>query len=405
MKIALLASTFLPRIGGAELAVHNLALHLLRLGHEVTVITWWGLWQQSRHSVPYSVLPLLPRSFTHADRSRQKSGRLYFNRVVPQLLYYQWRHQFDIWNIHHAFPLGILACRDLARRGLPVVVTAHGDDVLHDLEDRYNLLHSTRIKNLMGISLCGAHRVVAISPVMRAAIEEFGVPREKIADIPNGVNVGSFSSRENRRMETRRLYRLPLDVPLILSIGRNHVQKGYDLIPATMSELMHRDAHCLWVVVGQDSELILKGVTIDLATRIRCLPPILEQNLSQSGYNHLPSESLVDLYQACDIYVLPSRVESFGIVVAEALAAGLPVVGTTGMGAPDMVTKGKGGFVVEKNNPEALADKIEILLRDNSLRERMGQYNREKAKQYDWEVVTRQYVACFEEAITAARGR
>ena len=404
MKIALLASTFLPRIGGAELAVHNLAAHLAKMGHDATVVAWWGQWREVRGAVPYPVRPLLPRSFTRATLRRLQTGQAFFNPVVPQLLFYQAIHRFDVWNIQHAFPLGVLGAAGLSRRGIPVVITPQGDDVIHDPDSQYDLLENPRVRKRMSASLCAAHRLTATSPAMRAAIESLGVAPAKVVDIPNGVGVARFAGGEDRRAETRRTLGLPSDVPLILSVGRYHAQKGYDLIPPALAELMRRNVNCLWVVVGTDSALVVKGVPPEVAARIRCLPPLLERNLQHAGYDHLPSDGLVNLYRACDLYVLPSRNEPFGMVVAEALAAGLPVVGTTGMGAPDMVTEGAGGFIVEKNSPTALAGKIEILVRDKSLRERMGCHNLEKARQYDWGVVARQYVACFEAAMAAARG-
>ena len=402
MNIALLASTFLPRIGGAELAVHNLATQLAKMGHEVAVIAWWGQWRGVRGALSYPVRPLLPRSFTRTALHRLQAGQTWINPVPPQLALYQKRFQFDVWNIQHAFPLGVLATAGLRQRGIPVVITPQGDDVILDPASQYDLLENPRLRQLMGASLCAAHRVTATSPAMRAAIEGLGVPAANIVDIPNGVSFARFAGGADRRAETRRTHGLPAETPLILSVGRNHPQKGYDLIPPALAELMRRNADCLWVIVGTDSERVLKGVPPDIAARIRCLPAMLEKDLQKSGYDHLPSDGLVDLYRACDIYALPSRNEPFGMVVAEALAAGLPVVGTTGMGAPDMVAEGAGGFVVEKNNPAALADKIEVLLKDKSLRERLGQYNREKAGQYDWNAVARQYVACFEAAIAKA---
>ena len=402
VNIALLASTFLPRIGGAELAVHNLATQLAKMGHEVAVIAWWGHWRGVRGALSYPVRPLLPRSFTRTALHRLQAGQTWINPVPPQLALYQKRFRFDVWNIQHAFPLGVLATAGLRQRGIPVVITPQGDDVIHDPGSQYDLLENPRIRQLMSTCLRAAHRVTATSPAMRAAIEGLGVPPASIVDIPNGVSVERFTGGPDRRAETRRAHGLPADVPVILSVGRNHAQKGYDLIPPTMVELMRRNADCVWVIVGMDSDLVLKGVPSDVAARIRCLPPLLEKDPRKSGYDHLPSDGLIDLYRACDIYALPSRNEPFGMVVAEALAAGLPVVGTTGMGAPDMVAEGAGGFIVEKNNPAALAAKLEVLLRDKSLCERMGRYNREKARQYDWKVVARQYVACFEAAVADA---
>lgn len=403
MKIALLASTFLPRIGGAELTAHNLAIQFGKLGHEAVVFAWWGQGRAVRKVVPYRLQYLWPRSFTHGDGQRLAAGKRILNRVVPQLLWHQWRNRFDVWNIQHAYPFGLLAAPAFRRRGIPVVVTPQGDDVIYDPASQYDFLGQPGYKARMANCLSAAHRITATSPAMRAAINALGVAPERIVDIPNGVSRQRFLAAPNRRAETRQAWDLPPDVPLLLSVGRFHAQKGYDLIPPTLAELIRRSFACLWVIVGTDSDRVREGVPPDVAERIRCLPPILEPDLDRKGYDHLPSEGLIDLYHACDIFVLPSRNEPFGMVVAEALAAGLPVVGTTGMGAPDMIAPGKGGYVVEKENPLALADALALLLSQADLRRQMGEWNRQNSGRYDWSEVARQYLDCFETAIGEAR--
>jgi glycogen synthase len=405
MKIAILASSFLPRIGGAELAAHNLAMQFTGLGHEVAVVAWWGQWQGVRRDVPYAVLPILPKSFTLSTFGRIRAGRFFINRVLPQVLFHQWRRRFDVWNVQHVWQFGVLAARGLHRQGCPVVATPQGDDVLIDRDSRFTLLESPFIRDAVKASLDACARVTATSRAMREAILALGVPAAKIVDIPNGVPAGRFASRPVRRDEVLRAHGLPLDEPLILSVGRHHRQKGFDLIPGAMERLMQRNRRCTWVVIGAGSESIRDGVPAPVAARIRCLPPLMQKSEAKNFYDHLPSEALIDLYRACDLYVLPSRNEPFGMVVAEALAAGLPVIGTTGMGAPDMVDEGAGGYVVAKNSPAALAEAIDRLLGDASLRERMGRHNLQKARRYDWGQVAREYVECFEAVLNERRRR
>ena len=137
MKIAFLASTFLPTIGGAEVLMHNLAIHLQKMGHEVHVITWWGNWIKIRGKLPYPVHPLLPRSYTEKDRSRLEGKGVWSNWVARQVLLYQRRYSFDVFQIHNACPLGPLCARVLVRAGLPVVMRCTGGDLLYDESMRY----------------------------------------------------------------------------------------------------------------------------------------------------------------------------------------------------------------------------------------------------------------------------
>ena len=106
MKIAFLASTFLPTIGGAEVVIHNLAIHLGRLGHDVHVITWWGNWMQVPGKLPYSVRPLLPRSYTKADRRLLNEKGLAGSRVARQVQFYHLIQSYNLFHIHCANPMG-----------------------------------------------------------------------------------------------------------------------------------------------------------------------------------------------------------------------------------------------------------------------------------------------------------
>ena len=405
MNIALLASTFLPRIGGAELAVHNLAIQMQEMGHRVAVVTWWGQWRQVRRMLPYRVFPLVPRSFTRHFHEQLKMGARPFNLIIPQLLAYQWIHRFEVWNVQHAFPFGALACRALRSRGIPVVVTPQGDDVILDPSSDYRLLENDHIRNMMSINLRSASLVTSISQSIRKGIVDLGVPDSNILDIPNGVKTKLFAERAGRRTQTRQRLGLPQAMPIILSVGRNHPQKGYDLIPKTMAILIARGVECMWVVVGAGADAIVEGASSAVAERIRCMLPMMQKSAEEPAFNHLPSDDLVDLYCTADLYALPSRTEGCPLVVAEALAAGLPIVGTTGMGAPDMVVEGEGGFVVEKNDEAALAKSIEFLVRNAELRVRMGEYNRKRAKRYDWSVVAGQYIEAYKQAVLGDAGR
>jgi glycosyltransferase involved in cell wall biosynthesis len=98
----------------------------------------------------------------------------------------------------------------------------------------------------------------------------------------------------------------------------------------------------------------------------------------------IPPERVVAYYAAADFLVLPSHHEPFGAVVQEAMAAGLPVIVTSAVGAArDLVQEGKTGFVVPPGDPEALANRIAMLLKDPSLCAKMGIECLQVARRFD----------------------
>jgi glycosyltransferase involved in cell wall biosynthesis len=96
----------------------------------------------------------------------------------------------------------------------------------------------------------------------------------------------------------------------------------------------------------------------------------------------LPHEDVIRCMRAADVFVLPSLVESFGIVLLEAMGCGLPVVASRVMGIPYLVEDGLNGFLVPPTDEEVLADRITALLSDPDLRARMREQNRNKAAAY-----------------------
>jgi glycosyltransferase involved in cell wall biosynthesis len=115
-----------------------------------------------------------------------------------------------------------------------------------------------------------------------------------------------------------------------------------------------------------------------------------------------PSE-LPFFYSACDVFVVPSVLEAFGLATVEATACGKPVIGTDVGGIPDTITDGLNGFLVKPRDPEVLAEKISVLLKDSGLRERMGKASREIAdKRFNIEERTRRIIRPYESLVGTA---
>jgi phosphatidylinositol alpha-mannosyltransferase len=123
-----------------------------------------------------------------------------------------------------------------------------------------------------------------------------------------------------------------------------------------------------------------------------------------AGY--VPDSVLPRYYCSADIFCAPATgAESFGIVLLEALASGLPVVATEIEGYMSVLEPGRDSMTVQPKGWAELGAALIILARDADLRRRMGDYGHEKAKRYGWESVASQIVEVYEEARAAAAGR
>jgi glycosyltransferase involved in cell wall biosynthesis len=113
------------------------------------------------------------------------------------------------------------------------------------------------------------------------------------------------------------------------------------------------------------------------------------------GYRRDVSE----IMKAVDLFVLPSRYEPFGMVVSEAMAAGLPVITTSAAGASEIVTPDCGVVLSDSEDTPALAEALRLLTSNESLRKQMGQTGRLIAEQHSWSSKAQSYIDLFEELI------
>lgn len=402
MKIAFLASTFLPAIGGAEVVMHNLAIHLRKMGHEVHIITWWGNWSKVRGQLPYPVHPLLPRSHTEGDKNRLNGNGAVKPWVSRQVLWYQRRFSFDFIQIHNAYPFGPLCAQALARAGLPVGMLCTGGDLLYDPSMRYGLRCNPVLGRVLVESILACRQVVATSHLMENEYRAAGVLPENVVRIPNGVDVAGIARVADPGPALRKAHGIPADAPLLLTVGRNVVAKGYSLIPKVLRALQDRGLDPWWVVIGLETEC-LRDLAAREGVHSRLLTLQTIGGTDSADWRKrlvdLPSAELVRWYKTADLYVHPGLLEAFGNVVVEAMAAGLPLVVTHGTGASDCVEKARCGRVAQTGDVGDMASQIQGLLVDGAMRKEMAVRAKEGAAEYDWPLVAAQYAAAYESVL------
>ncbi|OLB15188.1 MAG: hypothetical protein AUH07_03240 [Gemmatimonadetes bacterium 13_2_20CM_70_9] len=171
-------------------------------------------------------------------------------------------------------------------------------------------------------------------------------------------------------------------------------QKGLDYLVKALAQLPPQRRVRL-VVVGEDW-----GGVADLRSLARTLG--IEDRILFKGL--LARDEVLRAYASADVFVLPSLFEPFGIVLLEAMAAGLPVVASRVGGIVDVVEDGKTGLLVPPRNPQAIADAIERLLSNPTLRQRMGAEARMRAPAYSWEELVPRILEVYREAMVEAGG-
>jgi starch synthase len=214
-----------------------------------------------------------------------------------------------------------------------------------------------------------SHGVTVPSQFAKRSFLAHGIPENRIFVCPYGVDLSEFRKGEKRDTKFR-----------VIFVGQITIRKGIGHLLRAVEPLVKSNRMELWLV-GQ----------IDGAVR-----PILDRYPGVFEYKGVsPRKDLWQLYSQASVLVLPSVEEGFGLVQAQAMACGVPVIATENTGAEDLFTNGVEGFIVPARSPGAIREKLEWMMDNPEARDTMGAAALERVKSLGgWE----RYGDCVERA-------
>jgi len=193
-------------------------------------------------------------------------------------------------------------------------------------------------------------------------LKALGVPQDKLRVIPHGVDVALFNSKDAK---------LSRDTVRIVWFGRINRSKGVIVLLRALS-ILRNDFRNLELLIAGKGDAQYYRELIDYKTAAK-----LEEAKFVGFVDDLPS-----FLRQADIFVLPSLMETFGIVNLEAMASGLPVVASSVGGVPEVVADNETGFLVPPGDPAKLAEKLGNLVGDDQLRRKMGSKGRRRVEEF-----------------------
>lgn len=364
MKIAFLSQYEKP--GGIRTVLFELARRLAKK-HRVFIFSI-----KSRHLPPCESVDNIC-VYRYLDPHYLKS--LLFNTIQTVKLIR--RHKIDIIHSISAMPL-LIYTATLAKilTKIPLIVTVHGTDVL------FSSIGINEIMRIFCLKL--TDQIVAVSSYTAGLINQY-VSDTKITVIPNGVDTTRFNPFLDCK-EIKRKHNLSGKV--VLTVSRLKERKGIDLVIKAISDM--QKPKLTYLVVGDGP---LREKLVNLANRLKV-------NAIFTGY--VTDEELPKYYNACDIFVMPSRivkethdVEGFGIALLEAAACGKPVVTTRTGGVPEAVNNSF-AITVEPNNLSQLREAIyKLLATETDLA--IKNAARKWALAHDWNFISRKYEKLYKE--------
>lgn len=223
-------------------------------------------------------------------------------------------------------------------------------------------------------ALKNVSRAIGVSPAVASNLARI-FPKEKIACIPNGINIEDFeASGENLREEFRFLHDIPFDAPLIGIVGELKLLKGQRDFVLAANLVAQRFPEARFVVVGKDN-----SATREFRRELKKLVKVFNLENRFLWLNWV--EDTAPLLAALDVFVSASHSESFGLAMLEAMASGAAIVSTETDGALQLLENEKTGKLVPVKEPVLLANAVNKLIEDELLRQTLGENAREAAKQ------------------------
>ena len=361
MRIALFSEVYWPMVSGVAVTLRRLADSLTARGHEVRV---------------YSATYQLPAGCEDRPEARR-------SRSVPLFLYpdVQWAFprfgelledvtafRPDIVHVATEFSMGLAGAKIARRLGVPLVASAHTN--YDQYAGRYGMDWLVR-PGWHYLRWFYGHADVVLCPsrFYQGYLEERGIGRTALWT--RGVDTDTFSPRHRDAS-----YRSALDVGpddlLVTYVGRIAREKNLDLLLDAWSALGDRRRGARLALVG-------RGPLAEPIRR-RSIPGVHVVGL-------LEGQALSAAYASADLFVFPSTTETFGNVLAEAMASGLPSVAANAGGVVEFARHGENAWLVAPGSADALAAGLDRLLGDAALRRRLAAAALRTAAERRWDAI------------------
>jgi glycosyltransferase involved in cell wall biosynthesis len=362
-RVAMITLGFWPQQAGMEMVFHNLARGMTRAGDLVVLFT----------PMPAEPFEEIPRNYI----IRRYKNEQHFHRMFGE---HHAAMPFDCILVQGAFEAATLARAAGQAHGVPVVLRTHGEDIQQDPTIGYGYRLDPRKAPVIEDNIRQVAHNIAISTPVGKEVAAIG-PHGPVTVIGNGVDTEHFRPRPSRAIREA-FPGIAEETCVLLMVGRNVRKKSLGHAVEALA-LLRAQGHDVCLVhagkPGSGENLREKAVALGVADRFH--------ELGARSYFDMP-----EVYASADIFVFPSKMETFGNVTLEAMASGLPCVEFDYGANHDKISEGETGFIVPWGDVPALAAAIGRLVSDAGERRRMGAAARRAAEEkFGWPAVVARY--------------
>jgi len=360
MKIAIFTDTFLPDINGVVTSVVNASKAFAKKGHQIYIFT----------VRPKKEVKINLGKNIYIERFKRLRLIKYpdFTLATPKYITCLKRIRKikpDIIHIHIPSLLGWSAIISAKAFNIPLVGTYH--TFLPDFLKYFPIPKAEKLKLMKKATWTWTRKfynrcdtITTPSSAMKKLLIKHRIKKPVIV-LSNGIDTKRFKPKKVKKTGTK-----------LLHVGRISYEKNVDVVLKTFKSIVEKKPSTILYLAGKGPNL--KELE-ELAKKLK-----ISKNVKFLGV--VKDKKLVDLYQTSDIFITASTVETEGLVILEAMACGLPVIGVNALAIPTIVKHNKNGFVAKKFNEKQLANYTIKLLENKNLREKFGKESLKIVQKY-----------------------
>lgn len=355
MKIGFFTDTYIPQINGVVTSIETFKKQLEQDGNNVYIFAPTPKGKKDTKKI----IRFPSMKFIFQPEMRVA---IPFSQKAINL---QKKINLDIIHSHDPFSIGLFGLWMARKFKIPYVHTYHTlyPEYVHYIWDTK---YTNKLAKKLSRDFCNkCDTIIAPSSKIKNFLLSWGV-KKPIVIIPTGIKLEDFNFKSNP-LSIRKKYNIGKKDKLLIFVGRIAKEKNIEFLIKSLSKIKIKNTKLLIVGNGPHKKELENLVEKEK----------IKQKVIFTGY--LKRKEVLNAYKASDIFVFSSKTETQGLVIAEAMAAGLPVVAVNDLAISDMVKNKKNGFLVSQS-PQEIAEKIDILLKDKNLYKKMSEKSLELVK-------------------------
>lgn len=339
--------TCYPSVGGSGVVATELGKLLAEKGHEVHFIT---------SSLPFRLNKVYCNITFHEVEVNQYSVFKYPPydlALASKMAEVANREDLDLLHVHYAIPHAICAylAKQMVKKDLKIVTTLHGTDITV-------LGYDQSLADMIRFGIESSDQVTAVSNALVNQTHDLLRPDKKIETVYNFIDDRVYYKKD--AMHLKKEYKIGEDEKVIIHVSNfRKVKRVQDVVYAFQK--IHRKVKSKLLLVGDGPEM----------TYVNRL--VRELGLVEHVLFLGKQDSLEELYSISDLILLLSEKESFGLVLLEAMACGVPCIGTNAGGIPEVILEGETGYICDVGDIETIAIRAIQILSDQDIHTRMAE--------------------------------